>query len=123
MNRLEDLARRADHMQRDMTTVLTIDQLRETIAPIARSLGFERVWLFGSYARGCARPDSDIDLLVDASDPAVSRMADLAREVEAATNKEAEAFTWQGLTPESFQEKCRRESVPLWDSGMACDLE
>jgi predicted nucleotidyltransferase len=30
-----------------------------------RVLGVSRLWLFGSVARGDARPDSDVDLLID----------------------------------------------------------
>ena len=100
----------------NMTTIYTIAQLRELVSPVAERLGLERVWLFGSYARGQARGDSDIDLLVNDDDPGMPRAADLAREVEDATGKEAEVFTWQGLTPDSFREKCSYESVLLWES-------
>jgi predicted nucleotidyltransferase len=30
-----------------------------------RALGVARLWLFGSLARGEARPDSDVDVLID----------------------------------------------------------
>jgi predicted nucleotidyltransferase len=30
-----------------------------------RALGVTRLWLFGSLARGDARPDSDVDVLID----------------------------------------------------------
>jgi hypothetical protein len=30
-----------------------------------RALGVEKLWLFGSLARGDARPDSDVDVLID----------------------------------------------------------
>ena len=30
-----------------------------------RALGVARLWLFGSVARGDARPDSDVDVLID----------------------------------------------------------
>jgi predicted nucleotidyltransferase len=43
----------------------TVDDIRRIVEPIARRYGVERVRLFGSYARGDARSDSDIDLLVD----------------------------------------------------------
>ena len=45
--------------------VYTIDDLRRIIAPIAEQYGLRAVYVFGSYARGEANADSDIDLLVD----------------------------------------------------------
>lgn len=41
---------------------------RDAILGIAHKHGVRRVRVFGSFARGEARPDSDIDLLVDAID-------------------------------------------------------
>lgn len=38
---------------------------RETIRTIARAHGAERVWVFGSVARGDDRDGSDLDLLVE----------------------------------------------------------
>jgi predicted nucleotidyltransferase len=43
----------------------TIDEIKEKIIPIAREYGVERVYLFGSYARGDAKSGSDIDFRVD----------------------------------------------------------
>ncbi|MDR1165171.1 MAG: nucleotidyltransferase domain-containing protein [Deltaproteobacteria bacterium] len=43
----------------------TVEDIKKIVAPIASEHGVERVWLFGSYARGEATPDSDIDLRVD----------------------------------------------------------
>ena len=45
--------------------VYTIEELQSRISPIAIQYGVERVYLFGSYARGCATADSDIDLRID----------------------------------------------------------
>ncbi|MDR1320739.1 MAG: nucleotidyltransferase domain-containing protein [Gracilibacteraceae bacterium] len=44
--------------------VYSIEQIRERIAPVAQSYEVGRVMLFGSYARGEATEDSDIDLHV-----------------------------------------------------------
>lgn len=46
------------------TKVLTIDSIKEQIAPIARKYGVDSIYVFGSYARGEATGDSDVDLLV-----------------------------------------------------------
>lgn len=43
----------------------TIQELKDTISPLARTYGVQSVSLFGSYARGTARPDSDVDLKIE----------------------------------------------------------
>ena len=45
----------------------TIDEIRSRITPVAEKYGLVAVYLFGSYARGEATADSDVDLLVDLS--------------------------------------------------------
>ena len=44
--------------------IYSIGELREIITPIARELGIKEVYLFGSYARGEATEDSDVDILI-----------------------------------------------------------
>lgn len=48
-----------------MGRIYTIDEIASTVKPIAEKYGLEKVWLFGSYARGEATESSDVDLLVD----------------------------------------------------------
>lgn len=43
----------------------SVDEIREKVAPIARAHRLRAVYLFGSYARGDADENSDIDLLYD----------------------------------------------------------
>lgn len=45
--------------------IYTIDEIKQKVAPIAKKYNIEKVWLFGSYARGEANEDSDVDLLLD----------------------------------------------------------
>ena len=45
--------------------IYTLEQLREIIAPIARKYQIPAVYIFGSYARGEATEDSDVDVLID----------------------------------------------------------
>jgi len=44
--------------------IKTIEEIKEIVTEVAEQYGAERVYLFGSYARGEARNDSDIDLHV-----------------------------------------------------------
>lgn len=46
--------------------VYKIEEIAERVRPIAERYGISRVYLFGSYARGEATKESDVDLLVDA---------------------------------------------------------
>jgi len=48
--------------------MLTIEQIRNVITDYFKDKPVKKVWLFGSYARGEAKEDSDIDLLVNYDD-------------------------------------------------------
>lgn len=43
----------------------SVSDIQRIVAPIARRYGVDRVFLFGSYARGDNTPGSDIDLRID----------------------------------------------------------
>ncbi len=43
----------------------SVDELRRIIAPIAQEHGVKSVFLFGSYSRGTASADSDVDLKIE----------------------------------------------------------
>jgi predicted nucleotidyltransferase len=43
----------------------TIDEIADIVAPVAKEYGVERVFLFGSYARGSQNAESDIDFRID----------------------------------------------------------
>lgn len=47
--------------------VYTIDEIRAKAVPIAKKYGVKRLSLFGSYARGEADAQSDVDFLMDDS--------------------------------------------------------
>ena len=45
--------------------LLTIEKIKELITPILLKRNINFCYLFGSYAKKCARENSDVDLLVD----------------------------------------------------------
>ena len=45
--------------------VLSIDAIRLMILPVVQKFSIDKATLFGSYARGDARAESDVDLLIE----------------------------------------------------------
>lgn len=43
----------------------TIEEIKEKAIPIAKKYGVKTLWLFGSYARGEADAESDVDFIMD----------------------------------------------------------
>jgi len=91
--------------------------LLEAAAPVLRSLaaerGYERLAVFGSVARGEAREDSDIDLMVEApqgtSSFAFVRFKQL---VEQILGREVDLISYGGLT-DGLDDDVGRDSVLL----------
>ena len=44
---------------------LTLEAIKSTLLPILHSKGISFCYLFGSYAKGTAKENSDVDLLID----------------------------------------------------------
>jgi uncharacterized protein len=45
--------------------MLTVQQIKDTVTDYFKDKPVKRVYLFGSYARGDAKENSDVDLLLD----------------------------------------------------------
>ena len=69
--------------------------------PEIRALGVERLALLGSVLRGDARPDSDVDLLVQFSPGAKTfdRFLSLSELLEARLGRRVELVTTEALSP------------------------
>jgi predicted nucleotidyltransferase len=52
----------------------SLDEIRAHICKAAKQLNAEQAWLFGSYARGDAHEDSDVDVLFVVKGSSQSRM-------------------------------------------------
>lgn len=86
---------------------------RDVIHRIAEKHGARNVRVFGSVARGEARPESDVDLLIEAG-PVTSPWfpGGLVADLEALLGRRVDVVTERGLMPE-LREQVLREAVPL----------
>ena len=93
------------------------ETLLDAAGPVLKALaaehGYSKLAVFGSVARRQARPDSDIDLLVEApagtSGFAFARFKALLEQV---LDREIDLVTWGGLKPR-IDDDIRREAVLL----------
>ena len=80
-------------------SVLTIEMIKDVIAPIAAKYGVESIYVFGSYARGEATIDSDIDFLVFGGKGfKLSMVYALAEEIREAFGKDVDVFEINEIT-------------------------
>ncbi|MDR1872699.1 MAG: nucleotidyltransferase domain-containing protein [Deltaproteobacteria bacterium] len=59
--------------------IYTIEQIKELVEPIAIKYKLKAVWIFGSYARGAATEESDVDILIDKTDSILVNLYDFYR--------------------------------------------
>jgi predicted nucleotidyltransferase len=96
---------------------MTIDELlagkREMILAIARRHGVESIKVFGSFARGNARSDSDLDLLVEAGPNTTPFFpGGLLADLEDALGRRVEIAEPDGLH-RLLRDQILKEAVPL----------
>lgn len=73
--------------------IFTIEEIINIVSPIAKDYGVQAVYLFGSYARGTATEDSDLDFLVfGGSNFKRSLVYALGEDLRAAFDKDVDIF-------------------------------
>ena len=102
--------------------VLPIDSIALLIRPAALKYLFERVYLFGSYARNEAREDSDIDLLVEGGSLVDFGSYQAAVDmISSATGKKVDLVTVSSLQEDDsrsgrrFREHIERDRVLIYE--------
>ena len=79
---------------------MTNNQLKVQIVPILKAAGVKRAALFGSFARGEAGPDSDIDILVEMPDKAsLFDLVNLENELKDYLGRDIDLVTYEALHP------------------------
>lgn len=92
-------------------------EIRRLAGPVAERYGVERVWLFGSRARGDNRPDSDYDFLI--SPGAVHSLwqyADFVEDLERALKSHVDVVSDDTQDQELVRE-ARREAVLVYEQA------
>ncbi len=79
--------------------VYKIEEIAERVRPVAERYGLGKVYLFGSYARGDASEESDVDLRIDGIPKEHTHwcMGGLYADLEDALQKEIDLVTSEAL--------------------------
>ncbi|MDR3206404.1 MAG: nucleotidyltransferase domain-containing protein [Candidatus Methanoplasma sp.] len=96
---------------------LSIDELREIVAPIAERHGVERIVLFGSAARGEAGSESDYDFCVDkGSIRSLFELGHLCMDLRAAVGGEIDVVSRSALeSGTDFLRNVERDGVTIYE--------
>ena len=93
--------------------MIDIGIIKEKIRPILNKWGVERASIFGSYARGDANEESDIDILIDLDEEvSLFGFIELKLEIEDAIGKKVDLVEFSTIKP-AFKESILKEQVAL----------
>ena len=96
-----------------MTTTDLLRSSRDRILQLAPHHGARNVRIFGSAVRGEAKPESDIDFLVDMEGGrSLLDLIELGQDLEELLHRKVDILTEGGLSP-YLQERIHAEAVPL----------
>ena len=94
--------------------IYSVDEIKHVVAPIAQHYGVDRVFLFGSYARGEATSDSDLDLRVDKGAlQGLFALGGMYAELESALGKKLDLLT-TGSLDQRFLNRIASEEILIY---------
>ena len=97
---------------------MDLEEIRKIAIPACREFDVRRLDVFGSFARGEAKPASDIDFLVEFEDPArrpSKRFFGLLHYLEDRFGRQIDLVTADALKNPYFRRRVLRERVTLYE--------
>lgn len=97
------------------TAMPDIITIKNAVTPIAKQYGLKRIYLFGSYAKGTANENSDIDLLIEKGKSlSLLMLSGFRQDVEETLNLSVDVVTTSGIE-EAFQNEIKGTEVLLYE--------
>lgn len=79
---------------------MSAEEIESRLMPLLGGYDIRRAGIFGSYARGEQRPDSDLDLLVEFRTPkSILTLVRIERELSEALGIKVDLLTEQAISP------------------------
>ena len=93
--------------------IYTLQDIKELVEPVAQRYGVEAIYLFGSYAKGTASAQSDIDFRIDKGDVRGIKYSTLLLDLEDVLGKSIDLVTSASLD-EDFKKRIEDEEVQIY---------
>ena len=94
----------------------TIPEIKSVVSELAQKYGAQRIFLFGSYARGDMEPTSDIDLRIDKGTIRGLELAGLLVDLEDALGVPVDLVP-TGSLDDRFLASIRNDEVLLYEAS------
>jgi hypothetical protein len=94
--------------------VFTIDDIKKRVIPILIKYGINSFSLFGSYARGEATDDSDLDFVMDKGDLRGLQYVSFVQDLEDEFNCHVDVIS-KGSSNKKFLEAVSKDEVLLYE--------
>ena len=96
------------------SNVLTIKQIKKTIKPILNKYGIKDIYLFGSYSRGEANANSDVDIYCDKGNiKTLMQQGELEDKLEKALKKDVDIVFKSSKMNDYFKKQIMEDLINL----------
>ena len=97
------------------SNVLTIKQIKERIKPVMQKFNIKEVYLFGSYSRGEANNNSDVDIYCESGDlKTLYDEVELKKLLEKSLGKKVDIVTIGSQMNDFFKAQLEEDKIRLW---------
>ena len=97
------------------SNVLTIKQIKERIKPVMQKFNIKEVYLFGSYSRGEANNNSDVDIYCESGDlKTLYDEVELKKLLEKSLGKKVDIVTIGSQMNDFFKAQLEDDKIRLW---------
>ena len=94
--------------------IYTIDEIKKRFEEVTKKYEIDEAYLFGSYARGNATPESDVDFYIKADRVKGWDIGGVWFETQKAMDKKIDLITTDAIMREEFEKEMKKNLVKIY---------